>query len=161
MLVPFNEMPDTSRLWVYQISRSLTDSEISFVKKYTENFISQWQAHGHDLKGAYEVQYNQFLIISVDESYSQASGCSIDSSVHLIQALEKELQVSFMTSGQVAFLQDESINLIPFNKLKEVVSQEAVTPQTRVFDNTVKNLAEYRQKWLVPSDQTWVSRYFK
>ena len=161
MLVPFNDMPDAARLWVYQMSRSLTTEEVLFVEQFTERFISNWQAHGNDLKGAFEIQYNQFLVVALDESYNQASGCSIDASVHLIQALEKELGVSFMTSGQVAFLMEERINLIPFNKLKEEVSRDALSPQTRVFDNTVKNLAEYRQKWLVPSEETWVNRYFK
>jgi len=161
MLIEFDEMPDSARLWIYQASRSLNENELSFVQKYAEQFLSQWQAHGQSLKSAFRIEYNQFLIISVDESFSQASGCSIDSSVHLIQALEKELQVSFMTTSQVAFLIEEKIELYPFNGLKEKVEQKHVKPDTKVFDNTVKNLAEFRQKWLVPSANTWVGRYFK
>ena len=161
MLISINEMPDDARLWIYQISRALTEDEVSFVRNTTEQFLGQWQAHGMDLKASYDIRYNQFLIISVDESFSQASGCSIDSSVHLIQALEKELGASFMTTSQVAFLVDDEINLFPFNALKEQVSNKVIQPETRVFDNTVKNLAEYREKWLVSSDQSWVNRYFK
>ncbi len=161
MLAKFEEMPDHSRIWIYQASRSLTDQEVSFVKDYTERFLSQWQAHGQDLKAAYKIEYDQFLIITVDESFSLPSGCSIDSSVHLIKALEKELGISFMTSGQVAFLMEDSINLFPFNSLKEQVSHAVINPETKVFDNTVKNLAEFNEQWLVPSDKTWVARYFK
>jgi len=160
MLIEFDKMPDHARLWIYQVSRSLNDEEITFVKKYTEQFLSQWQAHGQDLKAAFRVAYDQFLIISVDETFSQASGCSIDSSVHLIQALEKELSVSFMTTSQVAFLLDDKITLFPFNDLKEQVAIQQIRQDTKVFDNTVKNLGEFKQKWLVPSSQTWVNRYF-
>jgi len=154
-------MPDSARLWIYQVNRSLTEEEVLYVEKTASQFISQWQAHGHDLKGSFEIRYNQFLVISLDEAYGQASGCSIDSSVHLIQALETELGVSFMTTNQVAFLIEDHINLFPFNKLKESVNDQTVTPETRVFDNTVKNLSEYKEKWLVPSNQTWINRYFK
>lgn len=161
MLISFDQMPDNARLWIYQISRSLTENEVSFVRNTTERFLSQWQAHGQDLKAAYKLEYNQFLVISVDESFSQASGCSIDSSVHLIQALENELKVSFMTTSQVAFLVDDRINLFPFNGLKEQIGGKVIQPETKVFDNTVKNLAEFKERWLVPSEKTWVNRYFK
>lgn len=154
-------MPDTARLWIYQISRKLDANEVMFVKNTTERFLSQWQAHGQDLKASYKIAYDQFFIISVDESFSQASGCSIDSSVHLIQALENELKVSFMTTSQVAFLVEDEINLFPFNNLKEQISNQVIHPKTKVFDNTVKNLAEFKQKWLVESENSWVNRYFK
>lgn len=154
-------MPDDARLWIYQANRPLTENELSFVKQYTEGFLSQWQAHGHDLKAAYRVEHHQFLIISVDENFSQASGCSIDSSVHLIKALENELQISLMTTSQVAFLMQDEIKLLPFHALKQNVEEKVIGPETKIFDNTVKNLAEFRQKWVVPSSQTWVGRYFK
>ncbi len=154
-------MPDHARLWIYQISRALTEDEASFVRNTTEQFLGQWQAHGMDLKASYELRYNQFLIISVDETFSQASGCSIDSSVHLIQALEQKLNASFMTTSQVAFLVNDEISLFPFNGLREQVNKKVIQPETQVFDNTVKNLAEFREKWLVTSKQTWVNRFFK
>lgn len=154
-------MPDDARLWIYQAGRRLTNEEIAFTRQCTEAFLSKWQAHGQDLKAAYTIEYDQFLVISVDESFSQASGCSIDSSVHLINALEKELGVSFITTSQVAFMLEDGIELFPFNQLKTQVQENVIQPETKIFDNTVKNLAEFKQKWLVPSSETWVSRYFQ
>ncbi|GAB4249744.1 MAG: hypothetical protein Tsb0034_29080 [Ekhidna sp.] len=161
MLIDFDKMPDESRLWIYQCSRELSDEESAFVRQHTEQFLNQWQAHGQDLKAAYVLKYNRFLVISVDESFSQASGCSIDSSVHLISALERELGVSFMTTSQVAFMLEKGIQLFPFNQLKDQVNQKMIAPETKVFDNTVKNLSEFRSRWLVPSSQTWIKRYFQ
>ncbi|MEP5105098.1 MAG: hypothetical protein ABJQ84_10785 [Ekhidna sp.] len=160
MLIPFEQMPENARLWVYQAERKLTSQEVELVSANTNTFLSQWQAHGQDLKGSYCLEYDQFLIISVDESFSQASGCSIDASVHLIKALENELKVSFMTTSQVAFLKGEEINLYPFNQLKKQVEESAITPNTLVFDNTVQNVAEFRSRWLTESKETWVKRYF-
>ncbi|WP_350207130.1 hypothetical protein [Ekhidna sp.] len=160
MLIPFDQMPDNARLWIYQAERKLKPEEVRFVEENTNNFLNQWQAHGQDLKASFSVEYDQFLIISVDESFSQASGCSIDASVHLIKALEKELGVSFMTTSQVAFLQNEQINLYPFNQLKAQAEGQVITPETLVFDNTVRNVAQFREGWLKESGKTWVKRYF-
>ena len=122
--------------------------------------MNQWRAHGQDLKSSFTIEYDQFLVISVDESFSQASGCSIDASVHLIEALQSELGISFMTTSKVAFLQNDKINLYPFNKLKEQAKDNVISPETLVFDNTVKNVAEFKSRWLMESGATWVKRFF-
>ncbi|MBC6427359.1 MAG: hypothetical protein GDA51_13040 [Ekhidna sp.] len=161
MLIEFDNMPDDARLWIYQAGIVLNEENLSLVRKCTEQFLSQWQAHGQDLKSAFKIEYDRFLIISVDESFNQASGCSIDSSVRLIQTLEKELGLSFMTTDRIAFLLEGSIELFHFNKLKEKIAHRLIGPETKVFDHTVRNVSEFRRKWLVPVSQTWVNRYFK
>lgn len=161
MLIPFEEMPDNARLWIYQAERNLSKEEVELVKANTEVFLKQWRAHGQDLKSSFTVEYDQFLIISVDESFSQASGCSIDASVHLIKALESALGISFMTTSQVAFLQNDKVNLYPFNQLKIQAKENIITPETPVFDNTVQNVSEFKSRWLKESSATWVNRYFQ
>ena len=161
MLIPFEEMPDHARLWIYQAERKLSEPEVDFVNKNASYFLDQWQTHGQDLKASFEIRFNRFLIISVDEAFSQASGCSIDASVHLIKSLENELKLSFMTSGKVAFLKDEVVELYPFNEIKAQVQQESIQPETTVFDNTVQNIGDFKQKWMAESKDTWVGRYFQ
>jgi hypothetical protein len=160
MLIPFEEMPDHARLWIYQAERKLLPQERDFVAQNTERFLSQWQAHGQGLKAAYSMEHDQFLIIAVDETFSQASGCSIDASVHLIKALERELGISFMTTSQVAFMKEEKVQLYPFSHLKAKVQSASITPETLIFDNTVKNMEEFRKGWIKKSSESWVSRYF-
>ncbi len=161
MLIPFEEMPDNARLWIYQAERKLAPAEVKLVEENANSFLNQWRAHGQDLKASYKVEYDQFLIISVDESFSQASGCSIDASVHLIKGLESALEVSFMTTSQVAFMQENEINLYPFNQLKVQAKESVISPETLVFDNTVQNVAEFKSRWLKESRHTWVNRYFQ
>lgn len=161
MLISIDQMPDSSRIWVYQINRKLTPEEASIVSESTQNFLSNWEAHGKELKSAYELKHGQFLVIALDESHSPATGCSIDASVHLVQALENELGVSFMTSSQVAFLLEGKVRLYAFNELKTQVEKQLISPQTQTFDNTVKDLGAYRQRWLTNSGSTWIKRYFK
>ncbi len=161
MLTEFDQMPDHARLWIYQAERSLTDQEVELVRHGTIDFLNQWQAHGQELKASFELKFNQFLILAVDESFSQVSGCSIDASVHLIKSLENKLHLSFSTSRKVAFFQEEKINLYPFHELKQHVQNKMIKPETQIFDNTIKNIADLNQNWLVPCSQTWMNRYFK
>ena len=51
-------------------------------------------------------------MLAVDESFNTVSGCSIDSSVRFIQALEKELQLELMNKMNVTFKDNEHINLV-------------------------------------------------
>ena len=160
MLIPFNQMPDTARIWIYQAERKLNAEEASFVQKAADYFLTNWQAHGQDLKSSFSLEYDQFLVLTVDESHNQASGCSIDASVHLIQKLEAELGISFTTNGQVAFMLGDGVVLKPFNTIKSAIQNQEIARETTVFDNTIQSLADFRTKWPAKSQDTWISRYF-
>lgn len=160
MLVPFNEMPDTARVWIYQAERTLSEDEVQFVEAITSEFLNGWKAHGMDLKASFQIQHQRFLILSVDEAFAQASGCSIDASVNLIKALESKMGLSFMNSSKVAFLIDDQVQLHPFTQLKQMVADQSIDQKTKIFDNTVKNVADFKSRWLTESGSTWVSRYF-
>src|SRR5690349_2707845 len=95
MLTDFNQMPSDARVWVYQCNKELTDAEVKSIKEKTAVFTEQWTAHKQQLRAGFDVRYNRFLIITIDEKQAMASGCSIDASVHFIQSLEKDLNVSF------------------------------------------------------------------
>ena len=91
MVQIINKLPDASRVWVYQSNRAFTESEVSDLKKCLGNFNLSWEAHGKKLNSAIELYYNQFIVIFVDESFQDATGCSIDKSV----ALMKDIEVKF------------------------------------------------------------------
>ena len=50
MRVDFKNMPDNSRIWIYQSDRDLNESEISIIDDKTTTFLDSWQAHGKDLE---------------------------------------------------------------------------------------------------------------
>lgn len=156
----FEKMPDQARLWVYQADRRLTDTESEQLRKAADAFLSQWAAHGQELVSSFDVQYNQFLIIAVDESVHGASGCSIDASVGLVREAEKLMGVSFLDRSKVAILDDLKVILKPFTSLREEVKNGQITPQTKIFNNSVSSLGDWRKHWLQPAGESWLSRYF-
>ena len=53
MFVSFYELPDSSRIWIYQCNRELTEKEISEIKKLAENFVGEWTAHQQTLHAGF------------------------------------------------------------------------------------------------------------
>lgn len=161
MRAEFEELPGHARLWVYQANRTLSKDEVNLMTDITANFVDQWQAHGKSLRASFEVRFDQFLILAVDESYNGATGCSIDSSVQLIRTLEQQLTVSFLDRSKVALLQEDKVALEPLAELKNLASQGTLTKNTVVFNNSVASMDQYRESWMVPAGDSWLKRYFR
>ena len=161
MRAKFEELPGHSRLWVYQANRPLSKDEVSSMTEITTNFVDQWQAHGKSLRASFEVRFDQFLVLAVDESYHGATGCSIDSSVQLIRTLEQELNVSFLDRSKVALWQEDKVSLEPLAELKDLASQGTLTKSTVVFNNAVASMDQYRESWMIPAGDSWLKRYFR
>lgn len=124
-------------------------------------FLKAWAAHGQDLHASGKIEYDQFLIIATDESFNLASGCSIDSSVHFVQDLGSRYSIDFFDRSKLAFLQEESVNLIALNSLKGSIEQQVVKPDSLFFQNTVQTKGELKSNWLVKAGESWLKRYFK
>ncbi|OUW72803.1 MAG: ABC transporter ATPase, partial [Flavobacteriaceae bacterium TMED204] len=50
MKVPFDQLPDTARVWIYPANRSFSEDEIAEIKEKAEVFLEQWTAHGAHLQ---------------------------------------------------------------------------------------------------------------
>ena len=81
MFTAYKNLPNNSRVWIYQSDREFNNKEVELIKEESEDFINQWTRHGDDLKGSFTIKYNHFLVLAVDESYNNISGCSIDLSL--------------------------------------------------------------------------------
>lgn len=153
-------MPENARLWIYQADRPFTVDEEQKIKNLAETFVGQWAAHGQKLKAAVSIEHHQFIILAVDESFNQASGCSIDASVGLIQQIQDQFQINLLDRTKVAFLMDGKVMLVPIGSLKEAVKTGKIGAHTTVFNNLLNNAGELKTNWLLPAKDTWLSRYF-
>ncbi|MBL1280433.1 MAG: ABC transporter ATPase, partial [Fluviicola sp.] len=91
----FEQLPENSKVWVYQADRELNSSEESFLLENLKIFIQDWAAHGSQLYGDVAIKDMRFVILAVDESKTGVSGCSIDTSVRKIKDLGAEIKVDF------------------------------------------------------------------
>ena len=159
MLAPFETLPDDSRVWIYQCSRSFNSEEIVAIEKLLNEFIEEWTAHGSDLKAGYELRYKRFIVLALDQSKTSASGCSIDASVHFIQRLEKQFKVELLDKMNVSYKQGEYIAYKDLTEFKKMARQKAVSKNTIVFNNLVANKHEYKEHWEVPASESWHARF--
>lgn len=157
-----NTIAPHSRVWIYQSSRMLTAAEVSIIKQRSVLFIDQWTSHGNQMDACIEVLHNCFVIVFVDEQTASASGCGIDKSVHFIQNLEKELNVSLMERTNVAYRgNDNSIKLSSLKEFEQLIDTGLVSGDTIVFNNVISTKQELLTKWEVSVSSSWLSRFQK
>ena len=159
MFASFESMSSESRIWIFQSDRKFSDQDKAIIAEHLKLFTDGWAAHGQQLKASFDLQYDQFLIIAVDEGYNNASGCSIDSSVRVIKEIEKHIGINFLNRDQVAFLKNSSVELIPLKNLKEEYQKGKWNESTLTFNNVIATRGQLEREWIVPAGTTWLKRY--
>jgi hypothetical protein len=160
MFLPFNQLPKSARVWIYQSGRNLTNSEIESITKELTTFCDAWSAHGAGLNSSFQILYSRFIIIAVDEGYNMATGCSIDSSVNQIKFIENKYGLNFMDRTQVAFLIDNELYIESLSAIKDKVNEGVISADTKTFNNLVATVEDFDTAWMVPASNSWLKRYF-
>lgn len=159
MLVEFNTLPEESRVWIYQANRSFSETELEDLKSKLNIFIENWTAHGSDLQAGYTIKYKRFIVLALNQNITNATGCSIDASVHFIQQLEKDYNVDLMDKMNVSYKQGEYIAYKTLLDFKKMAKNRSVSKNTIVFNNLVNNIAEFNENWEVPASESWHNRF--
>jgi hypothetical protein len=149
------------RIWIYQSSRELTADEAILILKRLEEFTEGWKAHGKQLAARAEIRHNRFVIIFLNEQVAAATGCSIDKSVHLLKAIEKELGIDLFDRMRIAYRKGDSIVDVSRAGFEQAIEAGEVDENTIVFDNTVQTSGELDTRWEVPAKESWHARVFQ
>lgn len=150
-----------SRVWIYQSDKALSNEEVVLIKELLSSFTNSWTAHNQQLKAAFEIRYNRFLVLIVDETQAGASGCSIDKSVHLMEDLEQEFNINLFDRFNIAWKSDEQVNSASKEDFEELIKQGKITNETIVFNNLVSDYQHYLNNWEVPFKDSWHAKVFK
>ena len=143
----FQDFSLSSRVWVYASNRALNSTESTFVQDEINGFVKQWATHGKELVAKGAVLFDRFIILAVDEQKVGASGCSIDSSVHFVKALGKELEVNFFDRLNLYIIKDQEIKQIH-------ISEMANFAEWNLFDPMIANLEQLVNSWIVPINES-------
>ena len=159
MIAKFETLPNNSRIWIYQANRKLSEQEVAVIQEKTANFLEQWTAHGSDLEAGFELKYNRFIVIGLNQANASASGCSIDASVRFIQSLEKEFDIDLLDKMNVTYYSGEYIAHKSLADFRKMAKSKSVSGNTIVFNNLVNTKAEYLENWEVPAKESWHKRF--
>lgn len=158
MLNSIHDIPANARIWVYQSNRFFTDAEVKSILESGSNFIQNWSAHGASLKASFEVLYNLFIVIAVDEQQAMASGCSIDKSVGFVKELEQKFNCNLLDRMQVAYKLGNEIKNCTLSQFEKLAAQNIVDENTIVFNNMVTTKAAFDNEWQIPLKNSWQKR---
>lgn len=149
-----------SRVWVYQSNRKFSPAEEIEILTKLEGFTNQWKAHGNELLAKAEIRYGFFIVLIVDESQANVTGCSIDSSVRFIKDIEQTYSVDLFNRFNLAYKLNDEVIVNGKEDFETLVSIKKIDENTIVFNNMVQNLNELNTKWEIPFKNSWHSTVF-
>ena len=151
-------MNPESRMWFYGLKTPMNAAQATELKGIMDDFVGGWKAHGAQLAAAYRIIANQFLIIAVDESQQQATGCSIDKSVHLLQEFGENHDLDFFNRMLVHVMENGTFTSYSTAELKAGIAEGKIGPNTQIMNTTAATLKESGMGILDLAD-SWAAKY--
>ena len=157
-LVQFSELPDNARIWIFGSDTPLTGAVADSVLAEVDSYLDQWKAHGFPLRAAREWRHNRFLVIGIDPTVEQASGCSIDGLFRALQQLQKTIGAQLVGGGRV-FYRDESgaTQSVARDEFASLASAGKIRPTTPVFDTSLTDLSTWKARFERPLSESWAA----
>ena len=152
------DFADSSRVWIYQSSRLFFISEALEMEDMLNDFTANWKSHGTPVKGFANLFFGRFIVLMADETATGVSGCSTDSSVHLIKSIEEKYKVQMFDRQNLAFIVKDKIEVIPLSQLDYAVENNFINAGTLYFNNTILSKKEMVEKWIIPVKDSWLAK---
>ena len=151
-------LPENSKVWVYASDTFIDDDKANEIKSHLYNFSMQWKSHGQDVESYVHLFHNRFIVFVADDS-KHVSGCSIDSSVHLVQQIEQHYGLNFFNRMQYYYIEDDQIKSIHHNQMNQAISEGQISEDSLFFNNLVNNKDQFIHQWISPIKDSWYKKY--
>jgi hypothetical protein len=156
-VVPFETLPDASRVWIFGSDRPLSEEATTALLKGIEAHLTEWKAHGEPLTVGSQLRDNRFLIIAVDQSTAGATGCSIDGLFRVLQGLESTVGASLVGGGRVFYRDGQAqVQSTTRDRIPELVQAGTITKDTVVFDTSLTDLGAFRAGFEKRAKESWI-----
>ena len=154
-------MNEQAKIWIYQANKKFSNEQIGHLKQILVDFTNGWTAHNQQLQAGFEIKYNRFIILTVDESQAGASGCSIDKSVHLMKQIEQEFNIDLFDRFNIAWKESDMVKSASREEFEGLIKDGIINSETIVFNNLVSTYSAYLNNWEIPFKNSWHSKVFK
>ncbi len=159
MKVAFEELIPTSRVWIYQSKEKLTAEHEETIQEKLNMFVTQWNSHNEPVAGGFKIYHNRFITLVADESHNPLGGCSIDTSIAFMHALEQSHGLSLFDRMTFSYKKNGEVIAVPSTRFRELYQSGEIDDHTTVFDNLIKTKSELAEGWLKPLGQSWHKRF--
>jgi len=157
MIIPFEALPPESRVWVFASDRALDGETEKRLLAETDDYLERWRAHGEPLRCARRWTDSHFLVVGVDPTTANASGCSIDGLFRTLKALEDEVGAQLVGGGRIFYRDAQGApQAVTRREFTELARNGVVNAETPVFDTSLTSAGEVRSGFERPAGETWV-----
>lgn len=158
----FPKYPGSSRVWIFQANKNIESSEATRIMDHIQHFLSNWKSHGKAMNASFQIVNHYFLIIALNTlEGNEASGCGIDALVQEVKIVGNHAGIDFFNNANIAFQTESGVKIVPLSEVKKDIETGKITPEQKVFVNSITTLDELNSKWLIPSKDSWLARFFK
>jgi hypothetical protein len=159
MFVEFESMPDSSRVWLYQTNRKLTEAESETAKQFLKDSINSWVTHGMPMKGSFSLLHDRILLIAADVDFQSPSGCSIDSSTRWLKDLGASLGVDFFDRS-IGYFDGSELQFFSFFEAKKNVQSGVLKADTQIVNHQIATMADVKNGFTVSAAESFLKRHF-
>ena len=159
MYVSFNLLPPNAKVWIYQSDSNLSSTDVELIEKEVKFFLNNWSSHNKEIESSFEIRYNRFLIIGLNENINSASGCSIDKSVNFIKNLQSILKVNFLNRLDVAYKIGNEINTISLLEFQNMIRENKLSKDSIVYNNMIDTKKSYLNSWETTIENSWHKKF--
>ncbi len=160
-MVEFAEISEEAKLWVFPSSRKFYPQEIAGLKNAIEKFFTNWRNDQKILKASYELRYNRFILIVVDNTEITLSLEAHDALISFIQQLETAYEVLLLDKINVSYKQGEFVQYKDLKEFKKMMKTRGVSSKTIVFDNMIGLKKDLEYDWEINIMESWLGRFVK
>lgn len=154
--IPFEQLPDNARLWIFNTARALTAEEREMLQRKLDRFVAEWAAHRKDLTAGYTIRHDRFILLGVDESKLPPSGCSIDAMVRFLRELGSATGIQIIDAPDICYRAGDAIACVERAEFTRRANNGDVDAGTVVFNGMVDRLGDLLGgKWELPAGESW------
>ena len=123
MNIPYSELPNNSKVLIYQSNREINEKELFLIQEDIDNFSRNWLTHGKPVRNTFKI-FNYFICFFIDESSYQTSGCSIDSVVNLIKSIGARFNIDFFNRHNIVYIDNLKAKLLTIDNFKSLIQPD-------------------------------------
>ena len=161
MHIPFNEIKDHARVWIYTSPTTLTPEEEASIKEMLLTFTAQWQSHQKDVLASFTILEKRFVVIAADEMFSDISGCGIDKAMHAIQEIGAKINLSLTEKSFLLFEKNGGILQAPLQNIKQLFLSGDLGADDLYFNTLVTNVEGLKNQFKIPVKDSWLKKYLQ
>lgn len=144
---------------IFPASRSINHEEKLDILMKIKDFLTSWKAHGNPLQSNVCIEYEQFIIIRVDENIEPASGCSLDALNNFIRKIEQKYQLRLFNRMKAVFLENNTLKTLKLRDFRAALKNKELRSDILVFDFSSNNEEEFSKRFLLPLKESWAKDY--